>query len=119
MTEPEQVIPTSAKNGRCEGEEAEISIIEVSYLPGFVKYDLQTKDGNVDVVRSYYKYENGNIQRNTTGSYQAEYWNYTEEGYLMFSGVWYSEELYILTLSGVEENTLHCECSLWMRRAEN
>ena len=48
-------------------------------MPGFVKYDLQTKDGNVDVVRSYYKYENGNIQRNTTGSYQAEYWNYTEE----------------------------------------
>lgn len=103
MTEPEQVAHF------CEmvdaKEEAEISIIEVSYLPGFVKYDLQTKDGNVDVVRIYYKYENGNIQRNTTGSYQAEYWNYTEEGYLMFSGVWYSEELYILTLSGVEENT--------------
>lgn len=103
MTEPEQVVEfyemVDAK------EEAEISIIEVSYLPGFVKYDLQTKDGNVGVVRSYYKYENGNIQRNTIGSYQAEYWNYTEEGYLMFSGVWYSEELYILTLSGVEENT--------------
>ena len=103
MTEPEQV--TNFCEMVDEKEEAEISIIEVSYLPGFVKYDLQTKDGNVDVVRSHYKYENGNIQRNTTGSYQAEYWNYTEEGYLMFSGVWYSEELYILTLSGVEENT--------------
>ena len=103
MTKPEQVV------GFCEmvdaKEEAEITIIEVSYLPGFVKYDLQTKDGSVDVVRSDYKYENGNIQRNTTGSYQAEYWNYTEEGYLMFSEVWYSEELYILTLSGVEEHT--------------
>ena len=32
---------------------------------------------------------------------QAEYWNYTEEGYLMFSGVWYSEELYILIVDGV------------------
>ena len=103
MTEPEQVAHF------CEmvdaKEEAEISIIEVSYLPGFVKYDLQTKDGNVDMVRSHYKYENGNIQRNTTGSYQAEYWNYTEEGYLMFSGVWFSEELYVLTLSGAEEHT--------------
>lgn len=85
-------------------EEAEITVIEVSDLPGFVQYDLQTKDGNVDVVRSHYKYENGVIQRNATGSYRAEYWNYTEEGYLMFSGVWYSEESYILTLSGVEEN---------------
>ncbi len=103
MTEAKQVL------GFCNmvdaKEEAEITIIEVGYWPGFVKYDLQTKDGTVDVVRSYYKYENGNIQRNTTGSYQAEYWNYTEEGYLMFSGVWYSEEVYILTLSGVEENT--------------
>lgn len=103
MTEPEQV--TNFCEMVDEKEEAEISIIEVSYLPGFVKYDLQTKDGNVDVVRSHYKYENRNIQRNTTGSYQAEYWNYTEEGYLMFSGSWYSEELYILTLSGVEEDT--------------
>ena len=103
MTEPEQV--TNFCEMVDEKEEAEISIIEVGYLPGFVKYDLQTKDGNVDVVRSYYKYENGTIQRNTIGSYQAEYWNYTEEGYLMFSGVWYSEELYLLTLSGVEEDT--------------
>lgn len=103
MTKPEQVV------GFCEmvdaKKDAEISIIEVSYLPGFVKYDLQTRDGNVDAVRSYYKYENGNIQRNTTRSYRAEYWNYTKEGYLMFSETWYSEESYVLTLSGVEENT--------------
>ena len=103
MTEAEQV------EWFCEmvdtQEEAEITIIEVSYLGGFVKYDLETKDGNVDVVRSYYKYENGNMKREVTGSYQAEYWNYTEDGYLMFSGVWFSEELYVLTLSGVEEYT--------------
>lgn len=103
MTEAEQV------EWFCEmvdtQEEAEITIIEVSYLGGFVKYDLETKDGNVDVVRSYYKYENGNMKREVTGSYQAEYWNYTEDGYLMFSGVWFLEELYVLTLSGAEEHT--------------
>ena len=42
------------------------------YLGGFVKYDLHTKDGNVDVVRSYYGYENGEIQKEVTGRYQAE-----------------------------------------------
>ena len=103
MTEAEQV------ERFCEmvdtQEEAEITIIEVSYLGGFVKYDLETKDGNVDVVRSYYKYENGNMKREVIGSYQTEYWNYTEDGYLMFSGVWFSEELYVLTLSGAEEHT--------------
>lgn len=103
MTEPEKVVEFCEKVDA--QEEAEITILEVSYLGGFVKYDLHTKDGNVDVVRSYYKYENGDIQREDTGSYQAEYWNYTEEGYLMFSGVWFSEELYVLTLSGAEEHT--------------
>ena len=29
---------------------------------------------------SYYGYENGEIQKEVTGRYQAEYWNYTEEG---------------------------------------
>ena len=103
MTEPEKVVKFCEKVDA--QEEAEITILEISYLGGFVKYDLHTKDGNVDVVRSYYKYENGDIQREVTGSYQAEYWNYTEEGYLMFSGVWFSEELYVLTLSGAEEHT--------------
>lgn len=103
MTEAEQVLEFCEKVDA--QEEAEITILEVSYLGGFVKYDLHTIDGNVDVVRSYYKYENGYIQRKVTGSYQAEYWNYTEEGYLMFSGVWFSEELYVLTWSGEEEHT--------------
>ena len=102
MTEAEQVLEFCEKVDT--QEEADITILEVGYLGGFVKYDLHTKDGNVDVVRSYYKYENGNIQRNTTGSYQAEYWNYTEEGYLMFSGTYFSEELYVLTLSSAEEH---------------
>ena len=103
MTEPEKVVEFCEKVDA--QEEAEITILEVSYLGGFVKYDLHTKDENVDVVRSYYKYENGDMHREVTGSYQAEYWNYTEEGYLMFSGVWFSEELYVLTLSGAEEHT--------------
>lgn len=103
MTDPEKVVEFCEKVDA--QEEAEITILEVSYLGGFVKYDLHTKDGNVDVVRSYYKYENGNMKREVTGSYQAEYWNYTEDGYLMFSGVWFSEELYVLTLSGAEEHT--------------
>ena len=85
--------------------EAEIIIIEVGYLGGFVKYDLNTKDGRVDVVKTCYKYENGNMQKEATISYQAENWSYTKEGYLMFSGVWFSEELYLLTLSGAEEHT--------------
>lgn len=103
MTEPEKVVEFCEKVDA--QEEAEITILEISYLGGFVKYDLHTKGGNEDVARSYYKYENGNMKREVIGNYQAEYWNYTEEGYLMFSGVWFSVELYVLTLSGAEEHT--------------
>lgn len=103
MTEAEQVVQfckmVDAK------AEAEITIIEVTYLGGFVKYDLHTGNGNVDVSRNYYGYKNGNVQREETGRYPAEYWNYTEDGYLMFAGVWFSEEQYVLTLSGVEQHT--------------
>lgn len=103
MTQAEQV------DGFCEmmdaKKRAEITIIDIDYLGGFVKYDLQTKEGNVEVIRSYYEYKNGTIQRNFIGSYRAENWDYTEEGYLMFSGTYYSEELYALTLSEMEEHT--------------
>lgn len=103
MTEAEQVLEFCEKVDA--QEEAEITIFEVSDSGGFLKYDLHTKDGKVTVVRSYYKYENGNLQKEVTGSYQAEDWKVTEEGYLMFSGDWFSEELYRLTLSGAEEHT--------------
>ena len=103
MTQEDKVVEF-CEIAKTQGE-AEITIIEVGYSGGFVKYDLNTKDGKVNVVNTCYKYENGNMQREATISYQAENWSYTKEGYLMFSGVWFSEELYLLTLSGAEEHT--------------
>lgn len=102
MTEAEQVIRFCEKVDA--QEEAEITIVVVD-LDGFVKYDLQAKDGNIEVVRSYYEYENGTIQRIFVGRYPAEDWSYTEEGYLMFSGAYFSGEMYALTLSEMEEHT--------------
>ena len=92
MTNPEQVIDFCEKVKA--KEEAEIVIIQVDYLGGFVHYELQTEDGNVEICRSYYDYKNGSLEKSDSVNYQVEYWKYTEEGYLMFSGSWYSEELY-------------------------
>ena len=103
MTESKQVVDFCDKVDK--QEEADVTIFEVDHSGGFVQYDLHTKDGNVDVVRSYYRDENGDIQRKVSGSYRAESWDYTKEGYLMFSGVWYTEESYVLTMSGEEEHT--------------
>ncbi len=102
MPEPEKVVEFCEKVDA--QEEAEITILEISYLGGFVKYDLHSKT-EVWMWSEAITSTKMDIQREVTGSYQAEYWNYTEEGYLMFSGVWFSEELYVLTLSGAEEHT--------------
>ena len=48
MTDPEKVVEFCEKVDA--QEEAELTILEISYLGGFVKYGLHTKDGNVDVV---------------------------------------------------------------------
>lgn len=85
-------------------EAAETVIFQIDYFGGFVKYDLRTKDGSVEVTRSYYAYEDGAIQKRTVERCQAENWTYTKEGYLMFSAVYFSEEMYTLTLSEAEDH---------------
>ncbi len=103
MTNADQVILFCEKADK--KEEAALTIIEVTYLGEFIKYDLNTKYGNVDIVRSYYRYENGNMKNVITDYYPADDWNYTEDGYLMFSGVRDSDDSYVLTLDEAEEHT--------------
>lgn len=86
-------------------EEAEITIIEVTYKGGFLQYDLEADDGKITVLRTYYQYENGAMQQKAAVSYPVDYWSYTEEGYFLFSGTWFSKEQYVLTLSGTQQHT--------------
>ena len=44
-------------------KKSEITIIEVGYQGGFTVYDLQSENGKVEVDKTYYKYEEGSIQR--------------------------------------------------------
>lgn len=103
MSESEQVIRFCEK---VEAKESgEITIIEIGYWGGFTAYDLRTEDGQVEVVRNRYKYVNGEMQKGAGESYLADYWSYTPEGYLMFSGICFPEDFYILTLGGEERHT--------------
>ena len=58
----------------------------------------------VHVKRCYYGYKDGIMKSEDEGEYQTDYWRYTDDGYLMFSGTYFSEELYVLTLSSAEEH---------------
>lgn len=101
MTEPDKLIQFCGKVDA--GEEAELTVMVVSYLGGFTKYDFKTESGNVDIVREYYQYFNGCMEHRSTGTYRADIWELTEEGYLFFEGYWFSEEYFILTMNDVPE----------------
>lgn len=80
-----------------------IIVIEAS---GFRKFDFETEDGSVNIVRGYYQYDkNGCLQNSNTVSYPADIWRFTEEGYLLFEGSYFSDENYVLTLSDTPEHT--------------
>lgn len=85
-------------------KEAEVTIIQVSSWGGFSVYHLQTENGVVHVKRCYYGYKDGIMKSEDEGEYQTDYWRYTDDGYMMFSGTYFSEELYVLTLSSAEEH---------------
>ncbi len=89
-----------------EKERDELTIIVVMEM-GIRQFDLKTEDGNVTIVRGYYQYDqNGSLQNRSTVSYPADFWQYTEEGYLIFGGSYVSDESYILTLSDTPEHTM-------------
>lgn len=80
-----------------------ITVIEAF---GFRKYDLETENGDVNIVRGYYQYDRDGYPRNrSTVSYPADIWQYTQEGYLFFAGSYFSEEDYALTMSDASEHT--------------
>lgn len=72
-------------------------------MDGIVKYDLETEGGEVEVTTSYYKYKDQDLEKLSTSSFHADRWEYTEDGYLMFSGSYYSEQLDVLTMSEANE----------------
>ena len=88
-----------------EKKSATLTIIVIQDL-GFRKFDLETEAGNVNIVRGYYQYDQNGCPRNrSTVSYPADIWQYTEEGYLIFEGSYFSEEDFVLTLSDGSEHT--------------
>lgn len=100
MTEADQMAGFCA--AVCAGKDAELTLIEVTG-DGFGSYELRTEAGEVDVSKRWYQYENGEIRQVSQSRYQAEGWQNTEDGYVMFSGNWFSEAEYVLTCSEAKE----------------
>lgn len=101
MSRPEQALEF-CQNVE-ESEKGKLLLIEVLSPEELVIYHFQTQEGQVNVKKRYYEWKDGKMVLADSGSFSAENWKYWENGYLMFSGVYYSEESYALTLSGEEE----------------
>lgn len=69
----------------------------------WIIYDFYCADGAVTVARNIYQYEDGDMQLEDSAVYTASDWKYTAEGYIMFSGSWYSEAYYLFALSDMQE----------------
>lgn len=102
MTNPEQVIQFCEAAG--DKEAAELTLIVVSDSGGFMKYDFRTADGMVEVDRGYYQYVDGKLEKVNGAGYVAQDWQYTQEGYLMFWGNYYSESYHALVASDAAEH---------------
>lgn len=59
-------------------------ILVISYNGGFTRFYLETEGGEVWIVREYYTYQDGQVEKNSREEYQPSVWTYTEEGYLFF-----------------------------------
>lgn len=105
MTEYENVIQfcekaETKKSGR-------MTIIEVARNGSCIVRNMETQDGNVNVIRSYYVYEDGELKLSSEDLYRAESWKYTEDGYLIFSGRLAFEGSYEVTKSETMEYTAY------------
>lgn len=88
-----------------EKESRRLTIVAVMGM-GLRIFDLETRDGDVAVVRSYYQYDReGILQERSTVSYPADFWEYTPEGYLIFAGKSLLPETFVMTFSATAEHT--------------
>lgn len=105
-----------------EKENAEVTIIVITEQ-GFRKLDLETEKGEVTVTRTVYRYgQDGHLQKQDMVSYPVDFWQYTQDGYLLFEGSYFSDEDFVLTLNDVTEHTalrvlpLDEKCREWNRK---
>ena len=85
--------------------ESGLTIFVVAAPTRFTRYELTTANGEVVVTKGIYQYNNECFEKINEISYVADSWQYTKEGYFIFTGSSYSEESYMLTMSDVPEIT--------------
>lgn len=99
-----------------------LTVLIVSAFDRFTEYELHAKEGSLAVVKTYYQYEDGAFKNKSSVSYPADSWQYTDEGYFIFTGKSFTTESLVLTMSDEEEFAawrvapLDAQCREWNRQ---
>ena len=86
------------------GEDAEVLVLQVFYNGGLNLLDIATDEGKVSVEKTFYFFRDDHLSKTVHSEFEADYCEYTDEGYLLIGGSLYSPELYVLTMGEEEEH---------------
>ena len=102
MTNPDSV--KGFIKSKESGEHDNICVLQINYLAGINVLELITDEGKVSVIQTYYSFQDGEFTETVSVEFEAAYFEYTNEGYLMIEGISHSAESYVLTLSEEEKH---------------
>lgn len=120
MTNPQQMhaFIAALKNRETAG----LTVLIVSAYDRFTEYCLHTEGGALEAEKTYYQYADGAFEAKSSVSFPVDSWQYTEEGYFIFTGKSFSAQSLVLTMSDEEEfaawrvEPLDQQCREWTRR---
>lgn len=81
------------------GETAELTVLVVSAYGRFTEYHLRAEEGALSVIKTYYQYIEGTFEPKSHVSFPADSWQYTAEGYFLFTGKSSQAQSLVLTMS--------------------
>lgn len=86
------------------GEQAGIQVFRVSYSGGLDILEIASDEGKVSVCQTYYSFRENHLTETVKNGFEADYIEYTDEGYLLMEGYWPSMQKYVLSLCEEEEH---------------
>lgn len=86
------------------GEQTKVYVLQIFYSGGCNLLSIASDKGRVWVVQNYYSFQDGHLKESAKSEFEANYFEYTDEGYLLIEGYWHSPQKYVLTLSEEEEH---------------
>lgn len=85
------------------GENAKIYVLRVPYSGGLNILEMTSNEGQASIGQTYYSFRDNHLTESAKSEFETDYFEYTDEGYLLIEGHWPSAQKYVLSLCDEEE----------------